>query len=163
MRGIRARLAERDLELDLNKEARSFLIENGSNLEMGARPLRRAVERFIEDALSEVLLRGEIESPGVVSADIDHPEAEEGDEVVSESDEEATGDATVDDDGKSRDKKSKRAPRVFMSGWNDAGTKAFMVAVSSDNKDRWVWGVDAASARRTTSSRAMWSGCPLRG
>jgi len=77
LRGIRARLAERDLELELTAEARDFLIENGSNLEMGARPLRRAVERFIEDALSEVLLRGELDTAEKVHADVDPDSAEE--------------------------------------------------------------------------------------
>jgi len=71
--GIRARLRERErkLELQLTAAARDFLIENGSNLEMGARPLRRAVERFIEDALSEVLLRGDLENTQTVIVDVD--------------------------------------------------------------------------------------------
>ena len=39
--------------------------------------------------------------------------------------------------------------RVFSAGWNDAGTKAFVFAVSGDDKDRWIWTVDAASGERT--------------
>ncbi|GJM21949.1 MAG: ATP-dependent Clp protease ATP-binding protein [Planctomycetota bacterium] len=70
LRGIRSRLEDRGLTLELTAEARDFLIENGSNLEMGARPLRRAVERYIEDALSEVLLRGELEGSQNVLADV---------------------------------------------------------------------------------------------
>ncbi len=38
--------------------------------------------------------------------------------------------------------------RVSSAGWNDAGTKAFVFAVSSDNKDRWLWSVDAATGER---------------
>ncbi|NIS34814.1 MAG: hypothetical protein GWN79_21130, partial [Actinobacteria bacterium] len=34
-------------------------------------------------------------------------------------------------------------------GWNDAGTKAFVFAVSFDDKDRWLWSFDAASGTRT--------------
>lgn len=41
------------------------------------------------------------------------------------------------------------APRVFNAGWNDAGTKAFVFAVSYDDKDRWLWSVDAGSGQRT--------------
>jgi dipeptidyl aminopeptidase/acylaminoacyl peptidase len=41
------------------------------------------------------------------------------------------------------------APRVFNSGWNDAGTIAFVFAVSFDDKDRWLWSVDAATGERT--------------
>ncbi len=40
-------------------------------------------------------------------------------------------------------------PRVFSSGWNDAGTTAFAFVVSFDDKDRWLWSIDAASGERT--------------
>ncbi|MEE8146787.1 MAG: prolyl oligopeptidase family serine peptidase [Longimicrobiales bacterium] len=39
--------------------------------------------------------------------------------------------------------------RVFNTGWNDAGTKIFVFAVSFDDKDRWLWSVDAATGERT--------------
>ena len=39
--------------------------------------------------------------------------------------------------------------RVSNAGWNDAGTKAFVFAVSFDDKDRWLWSVDAATGERT--------------
>ncbi len=39
--------------------------------------------------------------------------------------------------------------RVQRVGWNDAGTKAFVFAVSFDDKDRWLWSFDAASGTRT--------------
>lgn len=41
------------------------------------------------------------------------------------------------------------APRVSNAGWNDAGTKAFVFAVSFDNEDRWLWSVDAETGERT--------------
>ncbi|RKY18272.1 MAG: NDP-hexose 4-ketoreductase [Planctomycetota bacterium] len=78
LRGIRARLAERDLEIELTPEALEFLIDNGSNLQMGARPLRRAVERFLEDALSEALLRDELEGAVKIMADVDLDSAKDG-------------------------------------------------------------------------------------
>ena len=40
-------------------------------------------------------------------------------------------------------------PRAFNAGWNDAGTTAFVFAVSFDNKDRWIWSVDAATGAST--------------
>ena len=40
-------------------------------------------------------------------------------------------------------------PRVFNAGWNDQGTIAFVFAVSFDNKDRWIWAVDAATGEKT--------------
>ncbi|MCE9544170.1 MAG: ATP-dependent Clp protease ATP-binding subunit [Planctomycetia bacterium] len=56
---VRSRLGERGLKLTLTDEAKAFIIKKGSNTDYGARPLRRAIENFVEDPLSEELLRGE--------------------------------------------------------------------------------------------------------
>jgi ATP-dependent Clp protease ATP-binding subunit ClpC len=55
---VRARAAERGIELDLTREAADYLIEKGYSADFGARPLRRVIEREIEDPLSEDILRG---------------------------------------------------------------------------------------------------------
>ena len=55
------RLESRGLTLDMAEEAKEFIVGKGNVTEYGARPLRRAVERFLEDPLSEALLRGEFE------------------------------------------------------------------------------------------------------
>ena len=55
---VRHRLAEHGLELDLSEEAIELLIEKGYNPDFGARPLRRAIEQNVEDAISEEILRG---------------------------------------------------------------------------------------------------------
>jgi len=52
------RLLEQNLHLELSEEAKQFLIDKGYDIEFGARPLRRAIERNIEDPLSEDILRG---------------------------------------------------------------------------------------------------------
>ncbi len=52
------RLEEHGLELELTGEAKELLIDKGYNPDFGARPLRRAIEEFIEDPLAEKLLRG---------------------------------------------------------------------------------------------------------
>jgi ATP-dependent Clp protease ATP-binding subunit ClpC len=54
------RLAEKNIHLKLDKKAKEFLIEQGYDPNYGARPMRRAVERHIEDPLAEHLLRGDI-------------------------------------------------------------------------------------------------------
>ena len=56
---MRGRLKERGLTIELTEEAKEFLIKKGSNTDYGARPLRRAIESFIEDPLAEELLKGE--------------------------------------------------------------------------------------------------------
>lgn len=58
---ILARLAERGYTLELTEDAKKFLIKKGTNLDYGARPLRRALENFVEDPLSEELLKGSFE------------------------------------------------------------------------------------------------------
>ncbi|MAS94561.1 MAG: NDP-hexose 4-ketoreductase [Verrucomicrobiales bacterium] len=54
------RLAEKEIFLKLDKKAKEFLIEEGYDPNYGARPMRRTVERHIEDPLAEHLLRGDI-------------------------------------------------------------------------------------------------------
>jgi ATP-dependent Clp protease ATP-binding subunit ClpC len=55
---IRERLLERGYALELTQDAKEYLIKKGTNLDYGARPLRRALENYIEDPLSEELLKG---------------------------------------------------------------------------------------------------------
>jgi ATP-dependent Clp protease ATP-binding subunit ClpC len=59
LRKVRERLsAEHSLALELTDEAKEFLIEKGYNPDFGARPLRRALEQYVEDPISEEILRG---------------------------------------------------------------------------------------------------------
>jgi ATP-dependent Clp protease ATP-binding subunit ClpC len=58
---VRERLAEKNIELVMSDAAREFIVEKGNATEYGARPLRRAVENYIEDPLAEELLKGSFE------------------------------------------------------------------------------------------------------
>ena len=53
---VQKRLAEQDITLDLSKEAKEFLIEKGFNPVFGARPLKRTIQRYLEDPLSEEII-----------------------------------------------------------------------------------------------------------
>jgi len=64
---VRERLADRGWQLHLLKEAKAFLMSKGFNRQMGARPLRRAISRYLEDPLAEAILRGEIKGAGVIN------------------------------------------------------------------------------------------------
>lgn len=55
---VQKRLFEHGLTMELNDEAKEFLLEKGTDEKFGARPLRRAIEQHLEDPLSESLLRG---------------------------------------------------------------------------------------------------------
>ncbi|NLF09208.1 MAG: AAA domain-containing protein, partial [Pirellulaceae bacterium] len=70
LRKVRNRLAERNLELVLADDAKKFLIRKGSNLDFGARPLRRAIENFVEDPLSEELLKGEFQGMNTITVEV---------------------------------------------------------------------------------------------
>ena len=67
---IVGRLGEQGLKLDVNDEAKEYLIEKGYDLEFGARPLRRALERYVEDPLSEDILRGSFKGMNVVKVTV---------------------------------------------------------------------------------------------
>jgi len=60
------RLKEKDIELTLAADARDLLSEKGFDPNYGARPMRRAVERFLEDPLAEALLRGTVKTGDMV-------------------------------------------------------------------------------------------------
>ncbi|MBI4564331.1 MAG: ATP-dependent Clp protease ATP-binding subunit [Planctomycetes bacterium] len=59
MRGVEARVSKKGFKISLTPQAIEHLIDQGYNPDYGARPLKRAIERLIEDPLSESILRGE--------------------------------------------------------------------------------------------------------
>jgi ATP-dependent Clp protease ATP-binding subunit ClpC len=67
---IRERLMERGYELELTSDAKEFLIKKGTNLDYGARPLRRALENYVEDPLSEELLRDSFAGKNKIMIDV---------------------------------------------------------------------------------------------
>jgi len=71
-----ARLREKDIALVLTEEARELLATKGFDPAYGARPMRRAVERFLEDPLAESLLRGDVK-PGDLVNVIRKPDSED--------------------------------------------------------------------------------------
>ena len=53
-------LQDKDITLGVSSEAKNYLLEKGTDIKFGARPLRRAIQRYIEDELSEMILRGQL-------------------------------------------------------------------------------------------------------
>ncbi|MHC4790759.1 MAG: ATP-dependent Clp protease ATP-binding subunit [Planctomycetota bacterium] len=68
------RLIEHGLKLELTTAAKEFLIDKGYNPEFGARPLRRAIEHYIEDPLSEAMLRSEFKGKNLIKIDVQDEE-----------------------------------------------------------------------------------------
>ena len=57
---VAERLIEQDRKIEVSDEAKCFLVEHGWDEKNGARPLRRAIERYLENSLAEAILSGEI-------------------------------------------------------------------------------------------------------
>ena len=62
-------LTDRDISLTLSQSAKDFLLAKGTNMKYGARPLRRAIQRYLEDELSDRILKGELKDGQKVSVD----------------------------------------------------------------------------------------------
>ena len=63
-------LKEKDIQMDVTKKAKDFILEKGTDIKFGARPLRRAIQRYIEDELSEMILKGELSDGQKVKIDL---------------------------------------------------------------------------------------------
>ena len=66
LRGLNQQMGERGITLEIDDSAKEWLARQGYDAAYGARPLRRAIQRHIEDPLSEEVLRGEFPQGGVV-------------------------------------------------------------------------------------------------
>ena len=64
-------LADKDMGIELTDKAKALLASRGFDPVLGARPLRRTIQREIEDAMSEKILFGEIGAGEIVTVDVD--------------------------------------------------------------------------------------------
>ena len=55
-------LNDKDIKMYVSKEAKDFLLKKGTDIKYGARPLRRAVQRYVEDELSDMILKSELKN-----------------------------------------------------------------------------------------------------
>ena len=77
LKEVQKRLADEELTLKLTDPAADFLVTHGFDEQYGARPLKRAIQRYIEDPLSEKILIGEFAKGEEVDVDV----APEGDKL----------------------------------------------------------------------------------
>ena len=78
MSDVTKRLGERDLQLEITPEAMKLLVKEGSDFTMGARPLKRVIQRLIEDPVSDLILKGDAKEGKIIKVD-----AKDNDLVVS--------------------------------------------------------------------------------
>jgi len=74
LRKVTKRLKDHGLTIELSAEAREFLIDKGTNNDFGARPLRRAIEQYVEDPMSEEILRGSFKGKDLIKITVRAPE-----------------------------------------------------------------------------------------
>jgi ATP-dependent Clp protease ATP-binding subunit ClpC len=70
LRDVQNRLSEEELSLSLSDAAVDFLVERGYDNKFGARPLKRVIQRYVEDALSEKILMGEFAKGDEIAVDV---------------------------------------------------------------------------------------------
>src|SRR5256714_9889914 len=66
------RVKAKEVHIELEQSAKEFLIEKGYDPQYGARPMRRAVERYLEDPFAEELLRGNVKGGDVVHVGVNN-------------------------------------------------------------------------------------------
>jgi len=71
LKGVEERLAEQSLSLKLTPKAKDFLIDKGFNPVLGARPLRRTIQSFLEDSLSEDVLKGKFKKNSTIKVTVE--------------------------------------------------------------------------------------------
>ncbi len=64
-------LADKDINLEVSDFAKNYILEKGTDLKYGARPLRRAIQRYVEDPISDMILRSEVFAGQTIIVDFD--------------------------------------------------------------------------------------------
>ncbi len=71
IRGVERGLAERNIKLEVNEEAKAWLVQKGYDPVYGARPLRRALQRYVENPISTKILQGEFKEGDTVAISLE--------------------------------------------------------------------------------------------
>jgi ATP-dependent Clp protease ATP-binding subunit ClpC len=71
MKGVTTRIKNLGLSLELTEKAKEFIAEKGYDVQFGARPLHRAIQKYLEDPLAEEILSMKVKDGDVLIADLD--------------------------------------------------------------------------------------------
>ena len=63
----RKALMDKNIRMNISPEAKTFLLNKGTDIKYGARPLRRAIQRYLEDELSDMILKSELLNGNIVN------------------------------------------------------------------------------------------------
>ena len=70
LNNTRSALANKEIKLNVTDPAKNFILEKGTDLKYGARPLRRAIQRYVEDEIADMILKGEVTSYQTINVGI---------------------------------------------------------------------------------------------
>ncbi|TAE13011.1 MAG: ATP-dependent Clp protease ATP-binding subunit [Bacteroidetes bacterium] len=73
MKGVTKRLKNLGFSLELSEDAKAFIADKGYDVQFGARPLHRAIQKYLEDPLAEEILNLNVKQGDVLQADLDEP------------------------------------------------------------------------------------------
>lgn len=65
-------LFDKNITMNISEEAKSFILQKGTDIKYGARPLRRAIQRYVEDELSDLILKSELQNGQTVNIDLEN-------------------------------------------------------------------------------------------
>ncbi|MDR1708041.1 ATP-dependent Clp protease ATP-binding subunit [Dysgonomonas sp.] len=71
LKGFYKRMIELGYTIDLSREAKDFLADKGYDVQFGARPLKRAIQNYVEDEIAELILSGGVKEGGTISFEVD--------------------------------------------------------------------------------------------
>ena len=62
-------LSTKEIKLDVSDAAKKYILDHGSDLKYGARPLRRAIQKYVEDEIADMILRGDVDATQTIHID----------------------------------------------------------------------------------------------
>ena len=66
----RKSLADKNITMEITNESKKWILEKGTDIKYGARPLRRSIQRYIEDELSDMILKQELKNGEAVKVNV---------------------------------------------------------------------------------------------
>ena len=65
-------LSDKNISFNISDDAKNYILEKGTNLKFGARPLRRSIQRYVEDEISEMILKGKIKEGQTINVTLEN-------------------------------------------------------------------------------------------
>jgi ATP-dependent Clp protease ATP-binding subunit ClpC len=83
LKGLYQRVADLGFELEITPEAKDFIAEKGHDLKFGARPLKRAIQKYLEDEMAEVIIEASVKDGDIIKVVLDETATEIKIEIIS--------------------------------------------------------------------------------